>query len=42
MCSSDLKGVSHWRDIWGRDSAHQWPWWKRQAVYHLSKWAAVA
>ena len=38
----DRKGVSNWRDIWGRDSAHQWPWWKRQAVYHLSKWAAAA
>jgi esterase/lipase superfamily enzyme len=31
------KGISHWRDIWGHDSAHQWPWWKRQARYHLGR-----
>jgi esterase/lipase superfamily enzyme len=33
------KGISHWRDIWGHDVAHQWPWWKRQARYHLVRWA---
>jgi esterase/lipase superfamily enzyme len=35
------KGISHWRDIWGRDVAHQWPWWKRQARYHLGQWVAA-
>ncbi|MDJ0841373.1 MAG: alpha/beta hydrolase-fold protein [Acidobacteriota bacterium] len=24
-------------DIWGRDSSHQWPWWRRQALYHLGR-----
>lgn len=32
-----LKGIPHERDIWGRDVAHQWPWWKRQALYHFSR-----
>jgi esterase/lipase superfamily enzyme len=31
------KGIPHERDIWGHDVAHQWPWWKRQAWYHLAK-----
>lgn len=31
------KGISHERDIWGHDVAHQWPWWKRQAQYHFAK-----
>jgi esterase/lipase superfamily enzyme len=31
------KGISCWRDIWGRDVAHQWPWWRRQARYHLGR-----
>ncbi len=30
------KGIPHWRDIWGRDSAHDWPWWRKQAAYHFS------
>lgn len=30
------KGIPHWRDIWGRDVSHDWHWWRRQAVYHLS------
>lgn len=32
----EAKGIPHSRDIWGRDSAHQWPWWHRQAWYHLA------
>ncbi len=32
----EAKGIPHTRDIWGRDSAHQWPWWHRQAWYHLA------
>lgn len=31
------KGVSCWRDIWGRDVSHEWPWWRRQARYHLGR-----
>jgi esterase/lipase superfamily enzyme len=35
------KGVSHWRDIWGRDVSHEWPWWRRQARYHLGRWTGA-
>jgi esterase/lipase superfamily enzyme len=31
------KGIRHERDIWGRDSAHQWSWWQRQAAHHLGR-----
>ena len=31
------KGIPHERDIWGRDVAHDWRWWRRQARYHLLK-----
>ena len=31
------KGIPHTRDIWGRDVRHDWPWWKRQAVFHLGR-----
>ena len=34
------KGISHSRDIWGRDVSHQWPWWRRQARYHLGRLVA--
>jgi esterase/lipase superfamily enzyme len=30
------KGIKHHRDIWGRDVSHNWSWWKRQAIMHLS------
>lgn len=29
------KGVSHQRDIWGHDVAHDWNWWRRQLRYHV-------
>jgi esterase/lipase superfamily enzyme len=29
------KGISHQRDLWGTDVAHEWRWWRRQARYHL-------
>jgi esterase/lipase superfamily enzyme len=32
------KGISHKLDLWGRDVAHQWPWWRRQARLHLAHW----
>jgi len=31
------KGISHELDVWGKDVDHEWPWWRRQAVYHLSR-----
>ncbi|MCH9651078.1 MAG: prolyl oligopeptidase family serine peptidase [Deltaproteobacteria bacterium] len=31
----ESKGISHQRDIWGHDVAHDWGWWKREARYHL-------
>ena len=31
----ERKGIPSWTDIWGRDVSHQWPWWKRQVVYHF-------
>jgi len=31
------KGISHYRDIWGHDVSHEWPWWKRQALFHLTR-----
>jgi esterase/lipase superfamily enzyme len=34
----EAKGISHWRDIWGRDVSHEWPWWRRQARLHLGDW----
>jgi len=34
------KGISHSRDIWGRDVSHEWPWWRRQARYHLGRLVA--
>ncbi|MEM7261355.1 MAG: alpha/beta hydrolase-fold protein [Planctomycetota bacterium] len=33
VCES--KGIPHTRDIWGRDSAHDWGWWKKQTLMHL-------
>lgn len=24
-------------DVWGHDSAHDWPWWQRQLAYHLPR-----
>lgn len=31
------RNVPHLLDIWGYDVNHDWPWWKRQIVYHLEK-----
>jgi esterase/lipase superfamily enzyme len=33
----EVKGISHQRDVWGLDVAHEWPWWRRQARYHLGR-----
>jgi len=37
---SDLlerKGIRHDLDVWGHDSAHDWPWWQRQLAHHLPR-----
>ncbi|HET7476336.1 MAG TPA: alpha/beta hydrolase-fold protein [Dermatophilaceae bacterium] len=31
------KGIRHELDIWGYDSAHDWPWWQRQLAHHLPR-----
>jgi esterase/lipase superfamily enzyme len=31
------KGIRHELDVWGHDSAHDWPWWQRQLAHHLSR-----
>lgn len=31
------KGIPSETDIWGRDSAHQWPWWRTQATQHFGR-----
>jgi esterase/lipase superfamily enzyme len=31
------KGIPHELDVWGHDSAHDWPWWRRQIAYHLPR-----
>lgn len=31
------KGISHQRDIWGHDVSHEWIWWRRQSLFHLSR-----
>ena len=28
------KGIPHDLDLWGHDSAHDWPWWRRQFAHH--------
>lgn len=33
------KGIRHELDVWGHDSAHDWPWWQRQLAHHLSRFA---
>lgn len=31
------KGVPHWFDYWGHDVDHDWPWWRTQLYYFMSK-----
>ncbi len=31
------KGIPHELDVWGQDSAHDWPWWRKQIVHHLPR-----
>ncbi len=31
------KGIRHELDVWGHDSAHDWPWWHRQLAHHLPR-----
>jgi esterase/lipase superfamily enzyme len=29
------KEIPHELDVWGHDSAHDWPWWRKQIALHL-------
>ena len=29
--------IPHELDVWGHDSAHDWPWWRRQIAHHLPR-----
>lgn len=29
--------IPHQLDVWGHDSAHDWPWWRKQIAYHLPR-----
>lgn len=31
--------IPHQLDIWGQDSAHDWPWWSKQLAHHLPRFA---
>ena len=31
------KGIPCWVDLWGRDVAHDWHWWKKQLPYFMEK-----
>lgn len=31
------KGLWCELDVWGHDSAHDWPWWRRQLAHHLPR-----
>ncbi|MSP55104.1 MAG: hypothetical protein EXR69_05800 [Myxococcales bacterium] len=31
------KGIPHERDIWGRDSKHDWDWWRKQLSVHAPR-----
>ena len=31
------KGIPHELDVWGHDSAHDWPWWQKQIAHHLPR-----
>lgn len=31
------KGIPHELDVWGTDTAHDWPWWRRQIAHHLPR-----
>ena len=31
------KGINAWFDYWGEDVNHDWPWWRIQLAYFLSK-----
>jgi esterase/lipase superfamily enzyme len=31
------KGIHVELDVWGHDSAHDWPWWRKQLAHHLPR-----
>lgn len=36
----DKKGIPNVTDIWGKDSRHDWDWWRKQVVFHLGRMLA--
>lgn len=34
------KQVPAWIDLWGSDVNHDWPWWRKQLPYFLSKFVS--
>jgi esterase/lipase superfamily enzyme len=33
----EMKNIPAWIDLWGADVNHDWPWWRKQLPYFLSK-----
>ncbi len=33
----EARGIPHELDVWGHDSAHDWPWWQLQLAHHLPR-----
>lgn len=31
------KGIPVELDVWGHDSAHEWPWWRKQVAHHFGR-----
>lgn len=31
------KSIPYELDVWGHDTAHEWPWWQRQVVHHFGR-----
>lgn len=31
------KNIPHELDVWGHDSAHDWPWWRKQVAHHVQR-----
>lgn len=31
------KGIPHLLELWGRDVAHDWPWWRKMLPYYLGR-----
>ena len=31
------KNIPAWIDYWGGDAVHDWPWWRKQFPYFISR-----